>query len=50
MQDMHIRYLGQEDPMEKEMAILSSIVAYEISWTEELVGWGYSPWVHKSQT
>ena len=26
---------GQQDPMEKEMATLSSILAWEISWTEE---------------
>ena len=34
--------LGQEDPLEKEMAIYSSILAWEIPWTEEVVG--YSPW------
>ena len=27
--------LGQEDTLEKEMAIHSSIVAWEIPWTEE---------------
>ena len=27
--------LGQEDPLEKEMATHSSILAWEISWTEE---------------
>ena len=27
--------LGQEDPLEKEMAILSSIIAWKIPWTEE---------------
>ena len=26
---------GQEDPLEKEMAIHSSILAWRISWTEE---------------
>ena len=26
---------GQEDPLEKEMATHSSILAWEISWTEE---------------
>ena len=26
--------LGQEDPLEKEMAIYSSILAWEIPWTE----------------
>ena len=28
--------LGQEDPLEKEMATHSSILAWEISWTEEV--------------
>ena len=27
--------MGQEDPLEKEMAIHSSILAWEISWTQE---------------
>ena len=30
--------LGQEDPLEKEMATHSSIRAWEIQWTEELGG------------
>ena len=37
--------LGQEDPLEKEMVIHSSILAWEIPWTEELGG--YSPRGHK---
>ena len=32
-----VRSLGQEDPWEKEMATFSSILAWEISWTEESV-------------
>ena len=28
-------FLGQEDPVEKEMAIHSSILAWRIPWTEE---------------
>ena len=28
-------YVGQEDPLEKEMVTLSSILAWEIPWTEE---------------
>ena len=32
---MWVRSLGQEDPLEKEMAIHSSIVAGIIPWTEE---------------
>ena len=30
--------MDQEDPLEKKMAIHSSIVAWEIPWTEELGG------------
>ena len=33
MQEMHGRLLGQEDPLEKEMTIHSSILAWEIPWT-----------------
>ena len=32
------RALGREDPLEKEMATLSSILAWRIPWTEELGG------------
>ena len=35
MQETWIRFLGQEDPLEKEVEILSSILAWEIPWTEE---------------
>ena len=34
-QEMHIRSLGREGPLEKEMATHSGILALEISWTEE---------------
>ena len=30
--------MGQEDPLEKEMASHSSILAWEIPWTDELGG------------
>ena len=30
--------LGQEDPLEKEMATHSSILAWRIPWTEEVSG------------
>ena len=30
-----VHFLGQEDPLEKEMAICSSILAWSIPWTEE---------------
>ena len=35
MQETQVRSLGWEDPLEKEMATHSSILAWEISWTEE---------------
>ena len=35
MQEMWVRFLGWEDPLEKEMVTHSSILAYEIPWTEE---------------
>jgi len=31
---MQIQFLDLEDPLEKEMATLSSILAWEIPWTE----------------
>ena len=34
-QEMRVQSLGQEDPLEEEMAIHSSILAWEIPWTEE---------------
>ena len=34
-QEMQVRSLGQEDPLEKEMATHCSILAWEIPWTEE---------------
>ena len=36
MQETPVRFLGQEDPLEKAMAIHSSILAWEIPWTEAL--------------
>ena len=38
MQEMWVRSLGQEDPLEGEMATHSSILAWRIPWTEELGG------------
>ena len=35
---MQIHSLGQEDPLEKETATHSSILAWEIPWTEEPSG------------
>ena len=35
MQEMMVQSLGQEDYLKKEMATHSSIIAWEIPWTEE---------------
>ena len=35
VQETQVRFLGQEDPLEKEMATHSSILAWRIPWTEE---------------
>ena len=35
MQETRVRSPGQEDPLEKGMAVLSSILAWKIPWTEE---------------
>ena len=35
VQDTQVQFLGQEDPLEKEMATHSSIFAWRIPWTEE---------------
>ena len=45
MQEMWVQSLGRKDPLEKETATQSSILAWEMPWTEELVG--CSPWGHK---
>ena len=37
-QEMQVQSLGWEDPLEKEMATHSSILAWEILWTEESGG------------
>ena len=34
-QETQVQSLGQEDPLEKEMTTHSSILAWEIPWTEE---------------
>ena len=34
-QEMQFRSLGEEDPLEEEMATCSSILAWKIPWTEE---------------
>ena len=35
MRETRVRSLGQEDPLEKEMATHSSILAWRVPWTEE---------------
>ena len=39
MQETRVRSLGWEDPLEKEMAIHSSTMAWKIPWTEEPGRW-----------
>ena len=41
-QETRVQPLDQENPLEKERATHSSILAWEIPWTEEPRG--YSPW------
>ena len=45
---MQIHSLGQEDPLEEEMATHSSILAWRIPWTEE--PGGLQSMVSQSQT
>ena len=35
VKEIWVPFLGQEDPLEEGMAIHSSILAWEIPWTEE---------------
>ena len=35
IQEIWVQYLGQEDPLEKEMATHASILVWEIPWSEE---------------
>ena len=35
MRETQVQFLGREDPLEKEMATHSSILAWKISWMEE---------------
>ena len=46
MRETRVRSLGQEDPLEKEMATHSSILAWKIPWTEE-PGWLLSMGSHR---
>ena len=42
MRETQVQSLGWEDPLEKAMATHSNILAWQISWMEELGGYG--PW------
>ena len=44
-QEMWVRFQGQEDPLEKEMAAHSSILAGKSHGQRSLAG--YSPWSHQ---
>ena len=35
MQEMQVQFMGQGDPLEKDMATYSSILAWKILWIEE---------------
>ena len=45
MRKTRVQSLGREDPLEKEMAIHSSTLAWKIPWMEESDS--YSPWGRK---
>ena len=49
MQETQVQSLGQEDPLEKEMATHPSILVWEILWTQEPGGL-QSMWLQKSCT
>ena len=49
-QEMQVRSLGLEDPLEKEMTTHSSILAWEIPWTNEPGGLHAVQGVAKSWT
>ena len=50
MQEIRVQSLGQEDPLENEMATHSSILAWEIPWTEathsSILAWEI-PWTEE---
>ena len=49
MQETLVRFLGREDPLEKEMTTHPSILAWETPWTESILA-NYSQLGHKRQT
>ena len=42
MQETWVRFLGQEDPLEKEIATHSSFLAWDIPWMEEPTVHGFA--------
>ena len=44
MPETQVRALDQEDPLQKEMATHSGILAWKTPWTEEPGALHYSPW------
>ena len=53
LQETQVQSLGQEDPLEREMATHSSILAWEIPWREEpgeLQSIGSQSWTPLSDT
>ena len=44
MQETRVQSLGQEDPLEEEMATHSSVLTWEIPWTEEPGGLQFIGW------
>ena len=53
MQETWVCFLGWEDPLEKEIATHSSVLAQEIPWTEILPGcnqWGHQRVEHDLAT
>ena len=47
VQETQVRFLGQDDPLEKKMATHSSILAWRIPWAEEKSLAGYSLLGHR---
>ena len=44
VQETQVRSLGWDDPLDKEMTTYSSVLAWEMPWTEKP---GRGPWTHK---
>ena len=49
MQETRVQSLGQEDPVEKEMATHSSILAWKIPWMEEPGGLQSMGWQSRTR-